>query len=115
MASTQSIIDFILDQIAVAGIISARKMFGEYGIYCNGKIVAFLCNDQLFVKPTNAGRGFVGECTEIPPYPKAKPYFFIQEDKWYDQDWLSRLIILTANELPFPKTKRSHIIKLKKN
>jgi len=50
MASKQSTIDFILEQINAAGEVSAKKMFGEYGIFCNGKMVALVCDDQLFVK-----------------------------------------------------------------
>ena len=42
MASNKTTVDFILDQIAAAGAVSAKKMFGEYGIYCDAKIVA-LC------------------------------------------------------------------------
>jgi DNA transformation protein len=37
MSSQQSTVDFILDQISAAGDVSAKKMFGEYGLYCNGK------------------------------------------------------------------------------
>jgi DNA transformation protein and related proteins len=43
---------------------------------------------------------------EAPPYPKAKPYFLIDE-QLYDRDWLTALIGATANELPLPKPKKS--------
>jgi TfoX/Sxy family transcriptional regulator of competence genes len=105
MASQQSTIDFILEQIAAAGIITAKKMFGEYGVYCNGKIVAFVCDDQLFVKPTMAGKAFIGEYVEAYPYPGAKPYLLITGDKWDDHEWLTHLIRLTAAQLPLPKKK----------
>ena len=100
MASQQSTLDYLLEQISKAGDISAKKMFGEYGIYCDGKIVALLCDDQLFVKPTAKGKGFVGEYEEGAPYPGAKPYLFISGDKWEDQEWLSALIKISASELP---------------
>jgi hypothetical protein len=29
---------------------------GEYAIYCNGKVVALVCDNQLFVKPTEAAQ-----------------------------------------------------------
>ena len=48
-------------------------MFGEYGIYCDERIVALLSNIQLFVKPTDAGRAFAKGTEEAPPYPGAKP------------------------------------------
>jgi TfoX/Sxy family transcriptional regulator of competence genes len=105
MSTQQSTIDFILDQISNAGSVSAKKMFGEYGLYCDGKIVALVCNDQLFVKPTAAGRAFIGTCEEQPPYPGAKPYLFISGDRWDDEEWLSTLIKLSVAELPVPKKK----------
>jgi TfoX/Sxy family transcriptional regulator of competence genes len=42
MSSKQSLADFIIEQIENAGTVSARKMFGEYGIFCNGKMVALI-------------------------------------------------------------------------
>jgi TfoX/Sxy family transcriptional regulator of competence genes len=56
MASKQGTVDFILEQIAAAGTVSAKKMFGEYALYCDGKMVALVCDDQLFVKITEAGK-----------------------------------------------------------
>ena len=107
MASRQSTIDYILEQISSAGAVSARKMFGEYGIYCDGKIVALVCDDQLFVKPTAAGRGFVGTCDDVSPYPGAKPHILISGEKWDDREWLSLRVQLSASELPMPGKKQT--------
>lgn len=106
MATEQKIVDFILEQVADAGDVSARKMFGEYALYCQGKVVALICDDQLFVKPTKAGKAFIGETVEAPPYTGAKPSYLISEDKWDDAEWLAELIRLTAAELPLPKPKK---------
>jgi DNA transformation protein and related proteins len=106
MASKQKTIDCILDQIADAGNMSARNMFGEYALYNYGKVVALVCDDKLFVKPTVAGKAYIGKTKEVPPYPGAKPYFLISGDRWEDADWLSELIKLTAEELPAPKPKK---------
>ncbi|MCX7122776.1 MAG: TfoX/Sxy family protein, partial [Gammaproteobacteria bacterium] len=91
MSSKQSTVDFLLEQMAQAGAISSKKMFGEYALYCNQKVVAFVCDDQLFVKPTNAGRTLLGKCLEAPPYPGAKLYFLISGDLWEESDWLAQL------------------------
>ena len=64
MSTQQKTVDYILEQSAGAGTITARKMFGEYGMYCDGKVMAFICDDQLFIKPTEAGRAYLGEVTE---------------------------------------------------
>jgi TfoX/Sxy family transcriptional regulator of competence genes len=106
MATSQGTIDYILEQLAEAGSVTAKKMFGEYGVYCDGKIVALVCDDQLFVKPTHAGRAFIGECDEQPPYKGAKPYLYISGDLWDDNEWLSELVRLSASELPVPKKKK---------
>ena len=103
MASQQSTVDFILEQITTAGVVSAKKMFGEYGIYCNGKMVALVCDDQLFVKLTSAGKAFVSEIVEACPYPGAKPCLLISGDKWDDREWLATLVQISAAELPLPK------------
>lgn len=102
MASAQRNVDFIIEQMAEARDVSARKMFGEYGIYCRGKLIALFCDDQLFIKPTAAGRSFLGTPKEAPPYPGAKPYFLISGDHCEDGEWLSELARITERELPAP-------------
>lgn len=106
MASKQSTVDYILEQIAEAGMIASKKMFGEYAIYCDNKVVAFVCDDQLFVKPTAAGKTFIGEFIEGYPYPGAKPYLLISGDQWEDNEWLTQLIKISAAQLPLPQKSR---------
>ena len=60
VASRQTTVDYIVEQAAGAGQVSARKMFGEYALYCGNRLVGLICNDQLFVKPTVEGRAFFG-------------------------------------------------------
>ena len=105
MASDLTFVDFVTDQIDGTCEMSYRKMFGEYALNSKGKVVALVCDDQLFVKPTDAGRSFIGEVVEAPPYPGAKLAFLIQ-DKIEDGEWLTRLIALTEEELPEPKPKK---------
>lgn len=106
MASQQKTIDYILEQSAGAGSMLAKKMFGEYGLYCDGKIVAFICDDQLLIKPTAAGRAYLGDVTEAEAYPGSKPYFLIEGDRWDDADWLASVVRTTADALPAPKPKK---------
>jgi len=103
MASKQGTVDYIVDQIGAAGVVSSRKMFGEYGIYCDGKMVALVCDNQLYVKPTAAGQAYLKKVVQAPPYPGAKPYFLIAGEHWDDGDWLSELVRITSAALPLPK------------
>lgn len=105
MASNQNTVDFILGQISEPGRVAVRKMFGEYGVYYDGKIVALICDDLLFVKPTKSGLAFVGDCSEACPYPGAKPYLLIPREKWDGREWLSTLFKISAEELPLIKKK----------
>jgi len=104
MASTQSFVDFVMDQIQGAGEITAKKMFGEYGIYSDGKLFGLVCDNRLFIKPTVAGREFIQNPVEAPPYPGAKLSFLI-EDEIEDSQWLSILVKISLPELPMQKTK----------
>lgn len=107
MATKQSIVDYILDQLGSLKNVSARKMFGEYALYFDGKVVGLVCDDTLFVKITEAGKKFVGEhYQEGFAYPGAKASMEISGDLLEDCHWLCELILLTANELPFPKKKK---------
>lgn len=105
MASDLSLVEFIVEQMGGAGEITYIRMFGEFGVYCDGKIIGLICDNKLFVKQTEAGRSFIGDIVEAPPYPGAKPSLLIEE-KIEDGKWLSQLIKLTAAELPEPKPKR---------
>lgn len=105
MASEQTFVDFIVDQIENAGEISAKKMFGEYALYSGEKLFALICDNKLFIKPTQAGRAFIGDVVEAPPYPGAKPSFLIEE-KVEDRGWLSELVRISVAELPLPKPKK---------
>jgi len=105
MSTDSKTVAFIIDQVASAGAMSARPMFGEYGLYCDGRMVAMVCDDRLFIKPTSGGREFARGVGEAPPYPGAKPCLLIEPDRWDDGDWLTELFRISACELPLPKPK----------
>lgn len=106
MATSQATMDYLLDQLSGAGDVSGRKMFGEYCLYLAGKPVGLVCDEQLFLKPTNAVRTMVSPIVEGLPYPGAKPHVLVTADLWEDREWLSALIQAQARELPAPKPKK---------
>lgn len=105
MASDQHFVEFVIGQLQGAGNVTAKKMFGEYGVYAEEKIFGLIADNQLFIKPTDAGRAFIGEPQEAPPYPGAKNSFLIG-DKIEDAAWLSELVRITVAALPEPKPKK---------
>lgn len=111
MASNIDFVEFIADQCSGAGNISFKKMFGDYGIYCNGKIFGLICDNRLYVKPTEAGRRVLKTQEMLPPYEGAKDYFYINDVD--DRNYLSTLVLETCNELPEPKPKKGKNVLLK--
>jgi TfoX/Sxy family transcriptional regulator of competence genes len=105
MASDQKFVEYVVDQLDDDCLVTYKKMFGEYGLYSDGKFFGMICDDRFFVKPTEGGRAHIGNVVEAPPYPGAKNSLLI-EDQLEDGEWLSELVIITARELPEPKPRK---------
>ena len=104
MASNLEFVEYVCDQISGAGSITYKKMFGEYGVYCDGKVIGVICDNQFFVKKTEAGAALCSDYEEAAPYTGAKPHFII--DSVDNQERMARLIRATCDELPAPKPKK---------
>ena len=105
MPNDQDFIDYIIDQVENGCEITYRHMFGGTTLYMNGKVVALICDNQLFVKPTAGGRAYIGLPVEAPPYPGARDSFLVQ-DEIEDAEWLTELLVITEQELPAPKPRK---------
>jgi TfoX/Sxy family transcriptional regulator of competence genes len=105
MATDPGYAKYVCDQLQMAGGITTIKMFGEYGLYRHGKIVALIADNQFFVKPTPEGVAVLGTPSWGPPYPGAKP-FINASDLLDDPETLVRLILATDAALPPPKAKK---------
>ena len=104
MASTINTVQYVLDQAGLGSRLTYKKMFGEYALYLDDKVVAFICDDQLFLKPTSEGRAYLEVVSEAPPYPGAKNYYVLTSEL-DDPDRLGAVLKITAAALPAPGTK----------
>ncbi len=104
MASKPEFVEFVAEQMRDAGVITYKKMFGEYGLYCDGKIFAVVCNDAFYIKKTGAGQKICPGLKEAPPYEGAKNYFLVEDVE--DRELLTRLAVATCGELPEPKPRK---------
>jgi DNA transformation protein and related proteins len=106
MATSQSTMDYLLDQLAQGGgACSARKMFGEYCLYYQGRPVGLVCNEQLYLKNTEPGRALMPHPAEGAPFPGARPHLLLCADDWDDHHWLHQIVRATLDALPPPKPK----------
>jgi TfoX/Sxy family transcriptional regulator of competence genes len=104
MTSSIDTVRYICDQAGLGQRLAFRKMFGEYALYLDGKVVALVCDDQLFLKPTPQGRAYLGAVSEAPPYPGAKGYYLLSSEL-DDPDRLHEALKITAAALPAPQPK----------
>lgn len=104
MATDSTFIDYIHEQAGLGARLTHKRMFGEYGIYLDEKVVAFACDNSLFLKPTDAGRALLPTVSPGKPYPEAKEYFVLDE-YLDDSDLLRQVLQATADAVPKPKPK----------
>lgn len=103
MASKIEFVEFVAEQCRGAGEITYKKMFGEYGLYCNGKIFALVCEDEFFVKITEETRAKYPGLPEKPPYDGAKNYFLVEDVD--NKEFIAEFVTATYNALPEPRPK----------
>ena len=106
MATSKETIDYFLAQTAGAGSMRARSMFGEYALYCDNKVVGLVCDNQLFLKITPIADNYLDESHDASPYPNAKPWKLVPEERWEDKLWLADFIRETAKYVTIPVKKK---------
>lgn len=97
MASHLDYVEFVCEQLSGAGAVTYRRMFGEYGLYCDGKFFAAVCDDRLLVKITPAGQSLVPDCPCGIPYEGGALMFLPDVD---DREALTELVRITCAALP---------------
>jgi DNA transformation protein and related proteins len=107
MASDQATVDFIIEQASRGNDVRARKMFGEYGVYCDDVFVGIVAGDQLYLKVTESGENLLPDVEHASPYDGAQPHIVVGEEVIEDADRLSEVMRATASALPPPKPKRT--------
>lgn len=104
MASKLEYVEFVCGQLSGAGKVTYKKMFGDYCIYCNTKVLGLICDDIVYIKTTKAGEMLLEDAPKQPPYDGAKPHIVLEELD--DRDFLAKFVEATCEELPLPKPKK---------
>lgn len=103
MATRAETVEFILDKLGDRKRFAARAMFGEYALYADGKTVALVCDDLLYVKIVPASAALKDVCETDTPYPGAKPHYVVTEDQLSSIDALPQILCAVAASLPAKK------------
>ncbi len=107
MATRKETADFILGHLGLPDRFSVRPMFGEYALYADGKPVAFICDDKLFVKIMPESNMLEAQCERAPAYPGSKDHYLVPEDLIAGERKLAGMLLQVGEALPLPRTKRS--------
>lgn len=104
MGTRADTIAHLLDALAPLPL-TARKMFGEYALYLDGKVVALVCDDQLYLKPTPGATVALPDSPTGFPYPGAK-FHLLVTDALDDPDRVVAALNAITRDLPAPKPKK---------
>lgn len=106
MGTSKSTAAFILEQLGRPERFAVKPMFGEFALYADGKAVAFICDDQLFVKIMPDSAMLEGRCEKAPAYPGSKDYYLVPEDLITGERQLPGIFLRMAEILPYPKGRK---------
>lgn len=105
MSTQKETVEFILETLGEPAVFATRAMFGEYALYAKSKVVALICNDQLYVKILPASVELENVCEKDSPYPGAKAHYLVEESQLSHIKNLPEILIAIASALPAPKKK----------
>ncbi|MGN0689369.1 MAG: TfoX/Sxy family protein [Oscillospiraceae bacterium] len=105
MSTSKGYLDFILEQLSELDGITYKQMMGEYIIYFNGRIAAYLCDDRLLIKPVASAVRMMPNARLEPPYDGAKDMLLCENVD--DKAFLKELFEAIYPELPEPKKKKA--------
>ncbi|SFC23135.1 TfoX/Sxy family protein [Massilia yuzhufengensis] len=105
MATDISFVEYVVETAGLGSRLTYKKLFGEFALYLDGKVVAFACDNSVFIKPSKAVTALAPDLPQGPPYPGAKDYP-IADELLDDPAALRRLIVDTAELMPPPKEKK---------
>lgn len=104
MATSKEFLTYILDSLSEVDGITSRQMMGEYIVYINGKIAAYVCDNRLLIKPVPLAVRLMPDARYEPPYEGAKEMLLCENTD--DREFLTKLFAAIEPELPLPKSKK---------
>ncbi len=103
MASSESYLQFILEQLSDLEEIQYRAMMGEYILYYRGRIAGGIYDNRLLVKPVKSAIACMPDAIYEVPYDGAKEMLLVEDVD--NKDFLTGLFQAMYDELPKPMPK----------
>ena len=106
MATNQSYIEFVMDQLEAAhtGLeLWARPMFGEWCVYSGEKPLFFVFNNTVFIKRIECVAELLADAERGEPFPGAKDFVILDIE---DVSLAGRVVTQLHLHKPMPKPKK---------
>ncbi len=105
MATTKEFHDYVLEQLQKAGNVTTRRMMGEYCVYYEGKLVGDICDNTLFLKPTESALRLMPDAERGYPYEGSKCLMILVEEV-ENTELMEKVLSAMYEELPMPKKRK---------
>lgn len=92
-------VDFIRDQLAPLPVM-VRRMFGDYALYLDGRVLGFVTDGVLSLKITSFHDPRLTEDLKGEAYKGSRQYWRITGDLLEDREWLQHVVEETAARVP---------------
>jgi TfoX/Sxy family transcriptional regulator of competence genes len=73
MATDPSFVEYVFEQAGLVDRLTCKRMFGEYGLYVDGKVVAFCADNSLFLKLVAETADLLPDLPRQELFPAASP------------------------------------------
>jgi TfoX/Sxy family transcriptional regulator of competence genes len=103
MATDADFIRYVCDQVKSAGVVTSKKMFGEYMVYVNAKPLLLVCDNTVYVKMLDCIKTVMAEAETGTPYPGAKPHYILDID---DSALSCEVVRILEPVTPLPKPRK---------
>lgn len=84
---------------------SMKRMFGEYGIYLQGRVLGFLCDEQILLQDTPTARKLLPNAERKELFPGSKLFIIFSDEG--NHHLLQSVAQAMWEELPVPKPRKS--------
>ena len=100
MATSADYISYVQAQIAGAGDVRSRKMFGEYMVYVNAKPLLIVCDNTVMVKKAPELASLMEGAPDGIPYEGAKVHYILDIE---NRELVRSVIAVLEPITPLPK------------
>ena len=104
MATTKDFVDYVCDHIQAFGIITSKRMFGEYMVYINAKPILLICDNTVYLKMKDEIKEYMEDAQTGTPYEGAKEHYILDIE---DYDITSKVLPILESITLLPKPRKN--------